>query len=344
MLNYTDTIAALAQTTKAREDALPLLNEACRSQFFFHPQPTDRVCVFFHGFTAGPYQFVPIAQAFYQAGYNVLVPLMPGHGQAGNWSKQNPPPLPTDPTVYQQFALDWLAQAQALGEQVIVGGLSGGGTVAAWLALEQPQALYRTLLFAPYLSSSSRILDLFIQVVNGYSEWKQDPKAAQFPGGYTGFAVPALRTLLDLGQAVLNRSRQARSASPTFIISSGDDTAVSNSDHQTLFEDLCTYQPITWHYCFDRVLDIPHTMMTPQEGNAWSSLLPVMSKAFVESYLTWAEVEEIAYGMTEGKTFNAVVQELGLAQKASPDMPAMVTMVDKRDIVLARSSSGWDED
>ncbi|MGB6014789.1 MAG: hypothetical protein WBG32_08685 [Nodosilinea sp.] len=59
-----------------------------------------------------------------------------------------------------------------------------------------------------------------------------------------------------------------------------------------------------------------------------------------ESDLTWAEVEEIAYRMTKNRTFNAVVAELGWQAKASKDMPAMITMVDKWAIVVKRELDG----
>ncbi|MDZ8023831.1 MAG: hypothetical protein RMX35_20055 [Nostoc sp. DcaGUA01] len=41
--------------------------------------------------------------------------------------------------------------AKTLGQQVVIGGLSTGGTLAAWLALEHPQEIDSTLLFNPYL-------------------------------------------------------------------------------------------------------------------------------------------------------------------------------------------------
>ncbi len=342
MSSYSDTIAAIVQQAKQRENALPLLNESCRSQFFFHPTPTKRVCLFLHGFTAGPYQFAPMADTFFKAGYNVLIPLLPGHGQAGNWSSHNPPPLPTDPTVYQQFALHWLTQAQALGEEVIVGGLSAGGTLTAWLALERPQAIYRALLFAAYLGSSSRVLDQFVRAIDTYFEWTVSNSAPVTSSGYPGFTVPALRVFLNLGQDLLHRSQNQPSA-PLFILSSESDLATGSFDHKTLFENALVRQPITWYNCFSHELAIPHTMMTVQEGNRWASMLPSMAKAFVESNLSWAEVQEIGYRMTQGKTFPVVLAQLGLTAKASPDMPAMMTMVDKRSIVQARNPS-MDED
>ncbi|MDW8202935.1 MAG: alpha/beta fold hydrolase [Cyanobacteriota bacterium SKYGB_h_bin112] len=341
MIDYPSTTATLIQQTLERERTLPLLSEWCRSRFFFHPQPTDYVCLFFHGFTAAPHQFIPMSQMFFKAGYNVIVPLMPGHGQAGQWDKSNPPPLPTNPAQYQDFALYWLQIAQLLGRRVIVGGLSGGGTLAAWLSLYCPRAIYRTILFAPFLSSSNKVVDLFVKSFDGYFEWTQASAYERVPAnifGYSGFALPALRTFLVMGQTVLQAARSQFSP-PLFIISSECDEAVGNYDHKTLFDRLIQRQPMTWKHCFSRALAIPHTMMTKAEGNQWENLLNVMVKAFVQSNLTWAELEEIGFRMTRGKTFKAVIAELGLQQNVSPDMPAMMTMLDKRAIVEARNST-----
>lgn len=324
----------MLQAANARETALPLRNAACQSRFFLQPNPSSKVCLFFHGFTAAPFQFVPMAETFFRAGYNVLIPLLPGHGLAGNWNENCPPPLPSDRTIYQQFALDWLQQAKSLGDQVIVGGLSGGGTVAAWLALERCQEINRTLLFAPYLSSSNKVIDLFVRHLHSYFEWTLKP--GEQPLGYTGFPIPALKAILDMGQEILNRAKNSP-APPMFIISSASDRSVSNSDHRVLFEEVLKLQPMTWYHSFDRVLDIPHTMMIKEQGNNYQDLLITMAKAFVESQLTWEEVEEIGYRMTQGKTFNQVVDELNLREKVSLDMPAMMTMVDKRAIVEERN-------
>ena len=128
MFDYSTTTASIIEQAKTREDALPIRNEKCRSQFFFQPNPSPKVFLFFHGFTAGSYQFEPLGEALFKAGYNVLVPLQPGHGIAGNWNGDNPPPMPEDIQVYQQFALEWVRQAKLLGQQLFVGGYSTGGT------------------------------------------------------------------------------------------------------------------------------------------------------------------------------------------------------------------------
>ena len=131
---------------------------------------------------------------------------------------------------------------------------------------------------------------------------------------------------------------------PIFMISSESDRAVNNYDHQRFFETALEHQPYCWYNSFDRVLDIPHTMMTEGEGNQFTNLLNVISKAYIESNLTWTEVEEIAYRMTKRRTFRSVVADLGWQEKVSRDMPAMMTLVDKWEIAVKRelnSRKGW---
>lgn len=321
-------LTAIVQATQAHEDALPLINENCRSQFLLHPDSQQGVCLFFHGFTATPEQFEPIGKAFFAAGYNVLIPLLPGHGLSGDWDGDNPPPLPEEQQVYKEFGLHWLQQIQALGNKVVIGGLSGGSTLAAWLALEQPQWIERALLFAPYLSNSNKVVDLLVRIFNFYFEWKNEPGTVSF--GYGGFVMPALRLFLDMGQDVIERA-QEELAAPMFIISSESDRAVGNKDHKDLFEAVLKRQPKAWYHRFDRDLKIPHNMMTKAEGNEHQDLVIAIAKAYVESDLTWAEVEAIGDRMAQGKPFNAVISELHLKQRVSADMSTMMQAYLTRD-------------
>jgi esterase/lipase len=330
MADYLALKSVLEHDIPLSESSAPLISDPCRTQLLLHDQPTSKVCLFFHGFTAGPYQFVPIGQTLHKAGYNVLIPLLPGHGQVGTWTPTNPPPLADDPHIYLKFALKWLTLAQSLGQKVVIGGLSGGGTLAAWLALEQADKIDRALLFAPYFSASSKVIDLFVRHIDTYVQWEK-----LIGPSYPGFHVDALRAVLKISDYCAKRVRKAPVA-PTFMISSESDKAVDNNDHRQFFDNALKNQPLSWYHCFDRVLDIPHTMMTTVEGNRHTNLLNIMAKAFIESNLTWAEIEEIAYRMTKGRTFNAAINELGWQDKASPDMPAMLTLIDKWSIVVKR--------
>jgi alpha-beta hydrolase superfamily lysophospholipase len=326
MFDYSTTTTAIAQQAKTREDALPLRNEKCRSKFFFQANPSPKVCLFFHGFTAGPYQFEPLGEALFQAGYNVLVPLQPGHGVAGNWDGNNPPPLPEDPQVYQQFALDWVEKAKLLGKQLIIGGYSTGGTLAAWLAQEHPQHIEKTLLFAPYLSGNNKLVDWLIEILPFYYEWLNKDNPGNF--GYDGFPIPALRFFLDMGQQILDQAKNTP-ATPMLIISSEGDRATNFHEHRELFESVLKHQPKSWYYCFDKELKIPHTMMTEPEGNHYLYLLITIAKAFIDSDITWADIEAISYQIRQEKSFSTAVDQLNLNQQVSSELSVMMSYLFK---------------
>jgi carboxylesterase len=198
--------------------------------------------------------------------------------------------------------------------------------------VERAAQVSRALLFAPYLSNSSLIVDLIANQSQGYFAWQDDLTAR---AGYSGFRFPALKVLTQIGQDLLQTAASQPTA-PMLIISTATDMAVDNADHLALFESSRSRQPLSWYHCFPIAMAIPHAMMAPEEGNQWTATLNTMVLAYVKSQLTWAEVEEIAYRMTDGKTFPQVVAELGIAAKCSPEMPAMLTMVDKRQIWLDR--------
>ena len=46
----------LIQTAQETEAKLPVRNDECKSRFWFQSGPTEYVYLFFHGFTAAPYQ------------------------------------------------------------------------------------------------------------------------------------------------------------------------------------------------------------------------------------------------------------------------------------------------
>ena len=324
MSNAPSRILKILRETKAAEERLPLMAQTSGSRFFLQPHPSDRVCLFFHGFTALPEQFVPIGVAFFQAGYNVLIPLLPGHGVAGEWDGDNPPPLPENQKIYQDFGLHWLEIAQSLGEKVIVGGLSGSGTLVAWLALERPKQIYRTLAFAPYFGSNT-VVDLFVRIFNIYFKWITKPEVTHF--GYEGFVMPALRVFLDMGADVLEQA-QKTSAAPMLIFSSESDLSVDRKDHEALFEAVLQFQPRSWYIRFNQALDIPHNMMTVAEGNEHQDLVIAIAKAFVESDLTWGEVVAISDRLKQGYLFHTAINELQLSHRVAPELAAMMAIID----------------
>lgn len=323
MSNYSTLASAIIRETQVNEAVLPLMPQTSGSQFLIQPNFTDKVCLFLHGFTATPEQFIPVGKAFFQAGYNVLIPLLPGHGIAGEWNGDNPPPLPENQQIYQEFGLRWLEIAQSFGKKIIVGGLSGSGTLAAWLALERPEQIYRAVAFAPYLSGSNKVVDLFVQVFNIYFKWITQPGVAHF--GYEGFFMPALRVFLDMGADVLEQAK-TKKAAPMLIVSSESDRSVGQREHEALFEATLQFEPKSWFVRFDKVLDIPHNMLTVAEGNEYRDLLIAITKAYVESDLTWAEVTEISDRIQQGNSFESAIAQMHLDGQVAPELSVAMTV------------------
>ncbi|MFN6473330.1 MAG: alpha/beta hydrolase [Nostoc sp. SerVER01] len=314
--------AEMLEQVHQLESTVGLKNEACRSKFLIQPEFTSKVFLFLHGFTAGPYQFEPLGKALFNKGYNVLIPLQPGHGRSGNFSRQNPPPLPTDIQIYQQFLLEWLQIAKTLGEQVVIGGLSSGGTLAAWLGLEHPLEIDRTLLFTPFLGSRYSLFDRLIEILPIYFEWFNKDAPGNF--GYKGFCFKALRIFLELGKEVLEKAQSCVCA-PSLMVCSEADSAVSRSKQQDFFRRVVKQQPKSWYYCFDDSLHIEHRMMTKIEDNDYEELVITLAKAFVESDLTWLEFEQLAKRVVQGQAYDEIMRELNLDSQVSQQLSAMMT-------------------
>jgi carboxylesterase len=85
-----------------------------------------------HGFTGNPQSMRGLAEGFAAAGFAVELPLLPGHGTS------------VDDLMPTRFA-DWSAAAEEAYlelagrcNEVVVAGLSMGGTLAAWLTVRYP--------------------------------------------------------------------------------------------------------------------------------------------------------------------------------------------------------------
>lgn len=146
---YDEAIAAYGAIQAAEAD-LPLFDH-CRTTLLTHGNKTARVVVYFHGFTSCPAQGAALAAQLFAAGANVLMPRMVGHGASD--------PIAADMTELTAAHLVELAggsidMARGLGDEVLVVGLSAGGTVAAWAAQERADVAYAlpvSPFFGPYL-------------------------------------------------------------------------------------------------------------------------------------------------------------------------------------------------
>ena len=85
-----------------------------------------------HGFTGNPQSMRSLAEACAAAGFTVELPLLPGHGTAVEDM------LPTRWADWSGAAEAHFQALAARCEQVVVAGLSMGGTLSCWLAERHP--------------------------------------------------------------------------------------------------------------------------------------------------------------------------------------------------------------
>ena len=132
----------------AAEEMHEPLDPRCRSALLTHGSRTATAVVYLHGLTTCPAQGDELARQLFDRGYNVYVPRFPGHGYADRM---------TDAlvSVTAEDILDTASGAAAiasgLGEDVVVIGLSGGGSATMWIEHNQA-GIARTVAIAPFLS------------------------------------------------------------------------------------------------------------------------------------------------------------------------------------------------
>lgn len=127
--SYEEAMARFA-AIRAEEAKLPL-HPRCGSMLLSHGAKVARTVVYFHGLTNCPGQAEELAPQLFALGYNVYVPRWPGHGELDQMTLSL-----IDLTAEQMAASagDAIDLAHGLGDEVIVTGMSAGGTMTAWAA------------------------------------------------------------------------------------------------------------------------------------------------------------------------------------------------------------------
>ncbi|MCB8982618.1 MAG: alpha/beta fold hydrolase [Ardenticatenaceae bacterium] len=272
-----DEAIARVEAIRADEEASGELNPVCLTNVMTHGQKTAKVIVFYHGFTSCPEQFRELGQQFFDQGYNVYIPRLPYHGHADQLTNAM---LDTSAEELAAFATASLDIAHGLGEEVIVGGLSGGGTIATWIA-QQHEDVDQVVVVAPFLGIGfipallnrpvARILD---GIPNIWMWW--DPKAkAENPFtayySYPRYPLHALAEYLRLGYA----AQQAARSNPPGVRSI---VVITNANDQSVNNDIIDEFVTTWQkhgeedmdtFEFERELNLPHDLITPtrEDGN-----------------------------------------------------------------------------
>ena len=273
-----DEAMALADDLRAEDG--PEIDPRCRSQVLDQGEPTQRSVVLLHGYTNCPAQFSVIAQAYADAGYSVVVPRLPGHGESDRLTTALSGIDPAQVTDVGDRAVDIAA---GLGEEVTVVGLSGGGTLAGWLASERDEVTEAVLIaplvvpkaipefaVAPVARASRFIPDVFLWWDNDLKEALDDP-----PYAYPRFSLRSLGTFLAVGRDTQNSEPGRQTPLERLVVVVNEnDAAVSNAGVYDVERQLEQLLPLDVEgvdrtdYVFPADAGFRHDVIDPEGENA----------------------------------------------------------------------------
>jgi pimeloyl-ACP methyl ester carboxylesterase len=271
LLDYDEAVKAI----KALAAAAPVtVRRKCTLQLLEHGRPTKRVFVLLHGLSNCPAQFSELGRQLFERGHNVLIPLLPYHGEEDRLATQWGGLTGDSMLEAGNVAADL---ARSLGENVIVAGLSVNGATVAWMA-QNRKDLYKAVLLAPFFAPFNLpdlaflpIERLLLRLPNMFFWW--DPRQRENVVGpayaYPRFPTRVIGETMFLGRAVLDESRVFPPQCPWILaITSASDTAANNVVTEQLIANWRALRPNgiqTFEFPADQ--QIPHDFVDPNQPN-----------------------------------------------------------------------------
>ena len=273
----------LAWETYAAAQAAKGLQFGCQPRRYRPPpgKPRQGLVLAIHGFSACPQQFFQLGPLLAYQGFEVLVPVLPGHGLRprpdGTENLDQVPDADSWASGYGGLAENMNQIAALAGGERILIGYSLGGTVAINAALRAPDLYARLLLVAPLIeirggAGLQAAVDLLGRTP-GIRDWGPKPPelaaacAEWTAAGRTGFCdyrlahIPALIQLAAQNRDWLPRQPLTL---PTQFILADADAVISNAAAMAL----ATEQPrvISPMQLCTLTGDVPHEIFTPYEN------------------------------------------------------------------------------
>ncbi len=219
-----------------------------------------------HGFTNSPRQFDSLAHMLFRNGNNVYIPRLPHHADLA----RGPASL-SDLTAEELRAAADSAMdvTHALGDTIVVVGLSLGGTMAAWIAQYRPDAT-RVVIIAPLMALArvpsmlgGELVNLAVRLPNISHDLNSMDKE---PDRELGWSTHAIGQILRLGVAVERASvRQAPRSGPIAFVLNANDRTISPAPVVALSRRWAADGASVQTYELPAALGLPHDVIDPRQ-------------------------------------------------------------------------------
>lgn len=226
----------LIESQKTKLSKTGSISQECLPISLLHDEKPDKVIVFYHGYTACPKQFLPLAEMYYEAGYNVFIPLIPEHGYKNRMTNKQSE-IKAETLI--DFVNDVQNIASNLGKKVEVTGLSGGAVLATWIG-QYREDVDVVNIIAPIYSPKfpewriRPLVNFFdIYPFDVYQFWDKEggEKSPRIPiTSYPRYSIKAIKEFMKLYlfcEKSISNNSNLTSARINFIINDADD-AINN--------------------------------------------------------------------------------------------------------------------
>ncbi len=274
--------SAIADITRRRATETPVVAPGGESTFRTHGRRVGTAVLLLHGLTNSPLQFDSLSRLLYADGDNVYVPRLPHHAQRNGGAAPLARITAEELCAAADTAMDLTA---ALGDTVVVVGLSLGGTMAAWIAQYRPEAS-RVIIIAPLIAlySVPRIFDaplrnLLLRLPN-YTH--REPQDAAKPDRELGWSTHAVAQTLRLALAVERASRHEPPASRSIaILLNAHDRTIAVRPVLAIGRRWAASGAAVRIYRLPAALGLPHDIIDPRQPVRRTEIVYPMIKALV---------------------------------------------------------------
>ena len=267
--SYEDAIACVKVIQE--DDYKDCTREVCITKLYDHGKQTDHVIILIHGFTTCPEQFAEIGKQHFEAGHNVFIPRMPFHGLSDRLTDALVNLTAEDLTAFGDRVIDI---AHGLGKKITVMGVSGSGTLVAWLAQNRADIDY-ALAIAPLFGltfippSFTKIFERIALLLPNFFLWWDPRTKADNPYSiyyaYPRYPIKALVEFIRL--AMITRAQAEKSvpaAGKITLIINDSEPAVSNSEILKLLRLWQKHRKGNLSEVhFEKDMKLPHDIITP---------------------------------------------------------------------------------
>lgn len=281
------------------------IQKGCQPFYTLAKGQTKGNVLLYHGYSACPQQYEELAQVLNNRGYNVFVPLLPGHGKEpirenGKVIDQGLKlPDVKSTVVYENFAKSMGALLKEEQGTKVVGGLSVGGVVAAKTMLTNPDVYDKGLFMAPFFNSATP-LNLVLPVLgavipNKSHSWGEECENERKLGraGYCNFKLTNVAAVRKFGVDTLKEVGKIKK--PVQIIGVEKDDAASNgaiaeASKRIALSQGCLFEKGAKHSMFSRQDNVGVDMF-------WLEPLKQQMADFVDNSKTFDVVGQSEHGL-----------------------------------------------